>query len=260
MKQRIITAIIGIMIVVPIIIYGNWPFILVAYALATIALYELTRMKQIENFSIYFIISVILLWLLMMPEQVEVFPFAISKLDIIISLAVLLFISMVVSKNKFNFNDASFMFTSTLYIGLAFHYLLVTRFTGLNIFLFILFVIWATDSGAYFIGRKFGKRKLWPAISPNKTIGGAIGGVIFAIIVALIFDIVYPFDRSIVFVALFAVIVSITGQMGDLVASAIKRNYGVKDYGNIFPGHGGVLDRLDSFLFVLFVIQLFYFY
>lgn len=260
MKQRIITAIIGIMIVVPIIIYGSWPFIVTSFVLATIALYELTRMCKLKNYSIYFLIALLFFWLLMLPEQIYVVPIALTKLEIVVGLAVTLLICMVISKNHFTYNDASFFFLSVFYLGFAFHYLIVTRLTGLNIFLFILLIIWATDSGAYFIGRALGKRKLWPEISPNKTIGGALGGISFAIIAAVIFHVIYPFDRSLLFVMMFAIIVSVTGQMGDLVASAIKRNYGVKDYGNLFPGHGGVLDRLDSFLFVLFVIQLFNLY
>jgi len=126
----------------------------------------------------------------------------------------------------------------------------------LHVFLFILFVIWATDSGAYFIGRKFGKRKLWPEISPNKTIGGAIGGILFALLLAFVFQLIYPFEKSILSISLIAIVISIFGQLGDLVASAMKRKYNIKDFGHIFPGHGGVLDRLDSFIFVLLVLQM----
>src|SRR5699024_5933209 len=120
----------------------------------------------------------------------------------------------------------------------------------------ILFVIWATDSGAYFIGRRFGKRKLWPEISPNKTIGGAIGGVLFALLLAVIFNVVYPFENSFLSIVLITIVISLFGQLGDLVASAMKRKYEIKDFGHLFPGHGGVLDRLDSFIFVLLVLRM----
>lgn len=257
MKQRILTAVIGIIIIVPIIIYGNWPFIAAAYLFATIALIELTRMFHIQRFPVYFIISVIFLWLLLIPVEFEIMSYVLTKYRMIIALTSVLLLLMVLSKNRFSFDQASQLLLSTIFIGAAFYFLIIVRMEGLNYFLFILFTIWATDSGAYFIGRRFGKRKLWPAISPNKTIGGAIGGLTMGIIVAVLFHLIYPFEKSLLSIVILAISISIIGQIGDLVASAIKRNYNVKDYGNIFPGHGGVLDRLDSFLFVLFILQLF---
>lgn len=162
----------------------------------------------------------------------------------------------VFTKNKFTFNDAGFLLISVMYIGLSFNYLIDIRLAGLNYLLFILFVIWSTDSGAYFFGRALGKKKLWPEISPNKTIGGAVGGLFMAIIVGGIFQLIYPFEFSLFTVILYALLISIVGQVGDLVASAFKRHYNIKDAGKLFPGHGGVLDRLDSLIFVLLVLSI----
>ncbi len=167
---------------------------------------------------------------------------------------------MVITKNKFSFDHASFLLLATTFMGTAFYYLLVTRLEGLNYFLFILFIIWATDSGAYFIGKFFGKRKLWPEISPNKTVGGAIGGILFGLIVSILFQLIYPFDKSLTAIIVIAIVISIVGQLGDLVASAIKRHYEIKDFGKIFPGHGGILDRLDSLLFVLLILHIIQFF
>lgn len=261
MKQRILTAIIGIIIVVPIILYGSWPFIVIAYLLATVALFELIRMFNPEKIMTYLFISSLFLWLLLFPNpEIAIGSFTLSKFDIIVSFAAVLLMLMVFSKNKLTFDHAGFLLLATLYIGTAFYYLMMTRFYGLNSFLFILFVIWGTDSGAYFIGRRFGKKKLWPAISPNKTIGGALGGISFGLLVAIIFQFVYPFDKSLFSILVIAIVISIVGQIGDLVASAIKRHYQVKDSGKIFPGHGGILDRLDSFLFVLLILHLIQFF
>src|SRR5690625_5860633 len=120
---------------------------------------------------------------------------------------------------------------------------------GLNYFLFILFVVWATDSGAYFIGKYLGKRKLWPAISPNKTIGGAVGGTITALVVGVVFHLIYPFDFSIAYILFITIVISIVGQLGDLVASAIIRHYDMIDFVKLFRAYGGVLDRVDRLLF-----------
>jgi phosphatidate cytidylyltransferase len=95
-----------------------------------------------------------------------------------------------------------------------------------------------------------GKRKLWPDISPNKTIEGSVGGIVCGVIVALLFAFLSPLTESPLHLMVIGLVLSIFGQVGDLVESAFKRHYGVKDSGNILPGHGGVLDRTDSWLFV----------
>lgn len=256
MKQRLLTAFIALIILVPIIIYGSWPFILIAYILATIALFELMRMYQPKKGIGYLIISTLFLWLIIYPSsELTMNNVTITHFDIIVLFVVVLLTITVLSKNRFTFDQASFLLLATVYIGTAFYFLITIRLGGLNYFLFILFIIWATDSGAYFIGKAFGKRKLWPEISPNKTIGGAVGGIIMALIVGVLFQLIYPFDKSMITVIVITIVISIFGQIGDLVASAIKRHYQVKDSGKIFPGHGGILDRLDSLLFVLIILH-----
>ena len=258
MKQIIITAIIGIIITVPIILYGNWPFILFAYLLGTIALFEMIRMYKPKLRLFFSILATIFLWLLLVPlEEVNVYLMTVSKFEFILMFAVLLLVASVITKNNFTFDHASFLLLATIYVGISFSFVIETRLIGLDYFLFILFTIWATDTGAYFIGKYFGKRKLWPAISPNKTIGGAFGGILFALIFAIIFYLFDTLDRTFISVLILAFIISIAGQIGDLVASAIKRHYEIKDFGNILPGHGGILDRLDSFLFVVLVLHIF---
>lgn len=119
---------------------------------------------------------------------------------------------------------------------------------GMIIILWILLVLWATDSGAYFVGRMFGGRRLAPRISPGKTwagfYGGTAAGVIIGVAIAAIIQ-----DFSIFRTVLASIFLSLVGQCGDLAISALKRHFGVKDMGNIIPGHGGIIDRLDSLLF-----------
>lgn len=127
----------------------------------------------------------------------------------------------------------------------------LTRDAGLYYVLFALLIVWSTDTGAYFIGRQFGKHKLAPHVSPNKTVEGFIGGIVSAIIIAGGFFYLMNLSGNIGLVILALIVLSIFGQLGDLVESALKRFYGVKDSGKILPGHGGILDRFDSLLFVL---------
>ncbi|HLQ73839.1 MAG TPA: phosphatidate cytidylyltransferase [Bacillota bacterium] len=252
MKQRIVTAILALIVFVPFLIIGGLPFIIFSYFLATIAIFELLRMNKLIDKLTPKLISVIVLWLILIPSTIAT-PWneLLTKEEVLILFVMLILGYSVLSKNKFTFNEAGFTLLSVIYVALGFYFLVETRLLGLEYLLFILFIIWATDTGAYFSGKFFGKRKLWPKISPNKTIEGALGGLTLALIVALIFHIVYPFTYSITYIAVVAILISIVGQIGDLVASAIKRTYDVKDSGNILPGHGGILDRLDSLLFMI---------
>ena len=119
--------------------------------------------------------------------------------------------------------------------------------------LYALLIVWITDSGAYLIGRKIGKNKLAPHISPNKTWEGSIGGSLSTVVIvgAYLYFAQAAFPYSFSTMLLWTLVFSVGGQLGDLIESAFKRHYGVKDSGKILPGHGGILDRFDSLLFVL---------
>lgn len=125
---------------------------------------------------------------------------------------------------------------------------------GLFYLILVFIAAWACDTGAYFTGYFFGKHKMAPEISPKKTVEGAVGGIITAVIVMIIacviFGLVTGDTANILLIALLTPILSFAGMMGDLVASYIKRASGIKDYGNIMPGHGGVLDRFDSVMMI----------
>lgn len=127
------------------------------------------------------------------------------------------------------------------------------------VILYALLIVWITDSGAYLIGRKLGKHKLAPHVSPNKTWEGSIGGSLVSVIVVGLYLAFSPvkFAYGLPIMLLLTVVLSVGGQIGDLIESAFKRHYGVKDSGKILPGHGGILDRFDSLLFVLPLMHLF---
>jgi phosphatidate cytidylyltransferase len=145
-----------------------------------------------------------------------------------------------------------------LYVGWLLSYLVALRGldNGRNWVFFALFTTFASDTAAFFVGRALGKRRLAPQISPGKTWEGAIGGVFGAIIVSLFFILPTPLTLHLNWgqAILLGLLVSIFGQLGDLVESLFKRNMGAKDSGRLLPGHGGMLDRMDSIIFAGIVV------
>ncbi len=127
---------------------------------------------------------------------------------------------------------------------------------GVNWLILFLLINWVGDSAAYFVGRKYGKNKLYPIISPNKTIEGSLGGLLGSLLVALIYKLLLFKDLGILPAILTALIVGLFSQVGDLCESMIKRAYGIKDSGQILPGHGGILDRFDGVLFTMPIMYL----
>lgn len=254
MKQRIITAIIALIVFLPFVIIGKLPFILFIYLIGSIGLTELLRMRQIPIISVPGLIAVLTLWLILLPDKTALFPIGpFTVIEVFVSVIMIVLSYTVLVRNEFNFDDAGFLVLAVLYVGIGFYFVIETRLgmNGIGNVLFALFIIWATDTGAYFTGRALGKRKLWPDISPNKTVAGAVGGIISACVIAFVFHMIHPFPHSTLAVISVTILASIAGQMGDLVESAFKRHYDVKDSGKILPGHGGILDRFDSLLFVL---------
>lgn len=259
MKQRILTAALALILFIPFVLYGSWLFVLLAYAMATIGLMELLKMSNIPKYSFPAMVGFLFLWIILLPySEMNIFAITFTKTEVIILFMMLLLSTTVITKNKFAYYHAALIFMSTIYVGIGFYFLVLARMNGLNYVLFVLLTIWATDTGAYFFGNALGKKKLWPEISPNKTVAGAIGGILIACIVGILFQVIYPFEHSMFIIVVVAIVISIVGQVGDLVASAYKRHFNIKDSGNILPGHGGILDRMDSLIFVLpflYIIQ-----
>lgn len=254
MKQRIITAVIAAALFIPVVVWGGLPFTILIYGLAAVGLFEILRMKGLKLFSLPGLISLFALFSFLMPETWERYiseTVDYTKIDLALIAVLLLLTYTVVVKNRYSFDDAAFSILGALYVGIGFYFFIETRAEGIEYVIYALLIIWTTDSGAYFTGRKLGKHKLWPDISPNKTIEGFVGGIISAIVVALVFQMIMPVSDSIPYLIFVTILASIFGQLGDLVESALKRHYGVKDSGNVLPGHGGILDRFDSLLFVL---------
>lgn len=263
MKQRVITAVIALIIFIPIIVYGGLAIELAAGFLACVALFELFKMKGLALRSFEGIVSLLATLSLVLPlsDWVSFLPQEKGDFSLFYFFVMVLLATQVLSKNRYTIEEAAFPVLASLYVGMGFHFFVEARMKSLIVLLFALFIVWATDIGAYMIGRQIGKRKLIPEISPNKTVEGAIGGVVSALVVALIYLLIFPgkeyFGLPSGILFLCTAFFSCAGQFGDLVESAIKRHYNVKDSGNILPGHGGILDRFDSLLFVFPLMHLF---
>ena len=257
MKQRVITAVVALAIFIPILIAGGFWIDLAAAVLALIAMSEIFIMRKKIIVSAEALVGGLGVLAVTLPDAaLSWLPSGFGRTDLLGVIIALLLILTVTSKNKTSYDDIGVTALSIIYIGTGFHYLAAIRnVKGLEMLMFALLIVWLTDSGAYMFGRAFGKHKLWPAISPNKTWEGSIGGVVVAMIFAAIYIQFFDLGHGMVTMLLIALLLSVWGQMGDLAESALKRYYGVKDSGKILPGHGGILDRFDSLLFVLPMIH-----
>ncbi|KRM12052.1 phosphatidate cytidylyltransferase [Paucilactobacillus suebicus] len=252
MRQRVTTAVIALIIFIPLIVYGRLPLTIAAVVLGIIALDEVLIMKKMLLVSFEAIVSNLGLILLIIPDNwLNWLPDGLSRFFLFYVVVMLILLHTVVKKKRFTFDDAGVLTLAMLYIGTGFHYFVSARAVGLTTLLFGMFVVWLTDSGAYMIGRKIGKHKLAPKISPNKTWEGSVGGTIAATIILAIYLWFFPVGYNWIVMIILTVMLSIVGQFGDLIESSLKRYYGVKDSGRILPGHGGILDRFDSMLLVM---------
>ncbi len=182
-------------------------------------------------------------------------------ISIICIYMLLMFVLAVCYHKTIKFSDICILLFTTLYVSLGIAHLRLLKEMSFGTVMLVLVCISAffTDTGAFFTGCFMGKHKLLPEISPKKTVEGAVGGTVTAAVGAVIFYFVIPLifkgiEINLANTVIITVIGSLAGQIGDLSASMIKRELGIKDYGEIMPGHGGILDRLDSLLFVAPVV------
>ena len=248
MKTRIITALLLAPALVICLLYANFYLISgIAFIASLIGIYEFFSVSGLsKKFSLYFpaFLGALLITLsnLFFKEYHSIF------------LALWLFVSFVfllVFNKKLNASDIALMFFSILYIPNLFSYipLVLNLENGRLIIWFIFIGAYLTDSFAYFVGIFFGKHKLCPSISPKKTVEGALGGILGSCLGFLLAGALFNsfgLNFNLLSLALVGIIASVISQIGDLSASVIKRAFNVKDYGNLFPGHGGILDRFDS--------------
>ena len=261
MKQRLITAFFGFAVLIPVLIFSDTLALPVAVAFfSALGVYEMLGCVGVRKHLEITIPSMLIAaagpvavrYLTVLTDRLSYNLAVISAVSFIYMFY--LMCVTVVSKGKKNILDTALVFMTTVYITIGFSSIVMIRDLPNGQFLIYLVFIgaWVTDGAAYFVGRAMGKHKLIPDVSPKKTVEGAVGGVIFCgLSFALYGLIVGQFSSSTthyIEIIIAGLIIAVISEFGDLIASLIKRHYGIKDYGTIFPGHGGVMDRFDSII------------
>ncbi len=250
LKVRVTSGVIGTILMILVVKMGN-PILSIA-----VALFSLIGMKELFNafenkglkplrVSAYTI--VVLSYAFGMMTKL---PNNNLHMQLFITIISMYFLIMLLTK-KYKVEDVGVTMLSLFYIPFLFSYL--ARLGG-SIYIWLIFLVaFGTDTFAYFAGNLFGKHKLCPEISPNKTVEGFVGGIVGSVLLTMIYCYLVGVTNIMLYIPM-AIIASMISQSGDLVASVIKRYTGIKDYGKLIPGHGGILDRFDSVIFTSPVI------
>lgn len=262
MLKRIITSIVAVIVLVPILVFSHtFIFPLAVSVITVVSLYEIFKcmgaVKKIYITLPLYIYGAAAPFIMRYNPTGNPMAFALISFMVGALYLVYLFSLIVWSHGKLRFGETTSLFAMAIYIICAMNSILYVRDYGEGgkyLYLLIFLGAWITDIFAYFTGYLFGKHKLIEDVSPKKTVEGSVGGILFCALAFAGYGFVvknfFSVDANIVFLAISGVILSVISQIGDLIMSVIKRQYNVKDYGWIFPGHGGMLDRFDSILAV----------
>ena len=243
---RVLVAIIGIPIIVLAILSDGIYFFIFVFLLNGFCMYELFRLFEKRNINSLKILSIVFSSAALIFYAID---FKYSFITLILSFIIIATAEIFREEKIRNPLSPAVTLFAFVYISVTMLMLLELERDS-HLLLAIVVMMWSNDTGAYFTGRTIGKHKLTP-VSPNKTVEGLVGGIVFTFIVGFL---IYHFrliDMDIKSLAVYTFIVSFIGTAGDLFESLIKRYVGVKDSSHIIPGHGGVLDRFDSFMFII---------
>lgn len=255
MKKRVVSAIIMLIIVIPLLIIGGIPYSLGVGLIGCVAYKELIdiRKNKINDFPnlIKLIGLISMLFLIYVNFQEYGLLFGISY-KVLCGIILSLCIPTIFYKERYKIEDAFHLLSTVLFLGIGFNLIISIYNYGIKYFILLILITIFTDTFALFGGTLIGKHKL-TSISPKKTIEGAlIGSIVSTFICTVYYLNVIGNVTNIINIIIMILFLSVIGQCGDLFFSAIKREFNKKDFSNLIPGHGGILDRLDSIIFVLF--------
>ncbi len=250
MKQRVISGIIMLLICFPIVLIGGYAYIFAIALLSMFAYKEVIEIKSIKN-SVPLFVKILGVFGLLTVILSNYFYNEYIYASLIVPVIFML-LPMVFSNSKeYNISSAFQLLGMIIFLGLAFSGLLFAR-DNIYMFLYLISITVFSDIFAYVTGLLIGKHKLCPAVSPKKTIEGSVGGLIVGMSIPIIIyvNLIGEFNFTLVVMTF---VLAVFSQLGDLVFSKIKRDNNVKDFSNLIPGHGGILDRIDSLLIVSLV-------
>ena len=247
MKKRLISAVVALAIFIPLLIIGGIYFKIAACVLAVLAMKEFLDLPHKNKRPMYvdIILYAMVLLLTFVSEKREVY----YVLTLILPMLAVVYCN---DNKKYNADEAFKLSAMAILVGTIFNKFVLIRNDNIMLFVYLFLITTMTDTYAHLGGSLIGKHKFAPKISPNKTWEGAITGGIFGTLIACAFYYIFiSSDVSLFALIIVTLFLSCLGQLGDLFFSAVKRNHDIKDFSNIMPGHGGVLDRLDSIIFVV---------
>lgn len=264
LKKRVITALWGIPLLVVVIWFDEpipW-FTVFTAVWGLLAAYEFYRITAISR--VYPLTLFGLIWTVSFITRPHIASELYYLLLWITTIVLPVLILLILPERKAIFSAWAWVVGGILYVGLLLSYLVDLRLVeeGRNWVFLAIFATFGSDTAAYFIGWALGRHRMAPRISPKKTWEGAAAGLFGAVAVSLLFTIPWPLQLPVNYdqAVLLGVVISVFGQLGDLVESMFKRYAGVKESGSLMPGHGGLLDRMDSILFAGVTVYVYYFF
>ncbi|PQJ82454.1 phosphatidate cytidylyltransferase [Polaribacter glomeratus] len=245
---RSLSGIIYVLIFISAILLSKESYIVLTTIFGFLCIWEFTKMVALKNYAAYIFYAFVLFLMIQRQNSYA----TVLVLAVTIASSLFLMYQLFAKKQITFFNDRAKLGVTIRYVIFSICFLVLLPFYKGNfhpyLMISVLSIIWINDSFAFLVGKNFGTRKLFPSVSPKKTVEGFLGGLTFALLTAFLIS-KFNVDFSLLNWLIIGLIVSVVGTIGDLVESKFKRQAKIKDSGSIMPGHGGILDRLDSLLF-----------